>query len=165
MDDEGFLDYPRMVRHALRDVVRQALLSIAENGFPGEHHFYLAFHTDHPGVELPGSLRDQYPDEMTIVLQNQFANLHVDGDGFQVDLRFGGKLTTVGVPFAALSSFADPSVPFGLVFEQQEPTDASAEAEASRADEASENEAEGSQASEPRAEGAEVISFDAFRKR
>lgn len=161
MDDQDSLDYPRMVRHALRDVVRQALVQAAENGLPGEHHFYLAFRTDHPGVELPGSLRDQYPDEMTIVLQNQFANLHVDSDGFQVDLRFGGRMTTVGVPFAALSSFADPSVPFGLVFEPQEPAASSTEAEAETTDDPGDEE----EAPKSSDDVAEVVSLDAFRKR
>jgi hypothetical protein len=51
---------------------------------------------------------------MTIVLQHQFWNLMIDEDAFSVTLRFGAAPTTLTVPFAALTGFADPSVPFGL---------------------------------------------------
>ena len=48
------------------------------HGLPGEHHFYLTFRTDHPGVVIPPRLRAQYPQEMTIVLQHQFWDLKMD---------------------------------------------------------------------------------------
>ncbi len=50
----------------------------AENGLPGEHHFYITFRTDLPGVVIPPRLRAQYPQEMTIVLQHQFWDLRVE---------------------------------------------------------------------------------------
>ena len=51
---------------------------------------------------------------MTIVLQHQFENLIVDADGFAVSLRFKGKPEQMVIPYAAITSFADPSVNFGL---------------------------------------------------
>ena len=51
---------------------------------------------------------------MTIVLQHQFENLIVDANGFAVSLRFKGKPEQMVIPYAAITSFADPSVNFGL---------------------------------------------------
>jgi hypothetical protein len=111
------LDYPRLVHDALRDVVRSVLGQVAEDGLPGEHHFVLAFKTGEPGVRMPPFLRDLHPEEMTVLLQHQFWDLEVDREAFSVTLAFGGARHRVTVPFAAVTAFADPSVPFGLRFE------------------------------------------------
>ncbi|MCC7426141.1 MAG: Stringent starvation protein B [Alphaproteobacteria bacterium] len=110
------LRYDRMVEDALRAVVREALEFAGRHGLPGEHHFYVTFRTDHPGVQMPDHLRARYPQEITIVLQHQFWELKVFADRFQVGLSFGGVPSTLHVPFAALTQFADPSVRFGLQF-------------------------------------------------
>ena len=110
-------DYPRMIARALRDVARQALMETEKNGLPGEHHFYLSFRTGGEGVQVPGFLRDQYPDEMTIVLQSQFWDLAVDDEMFSVSLTFNGARRRIVVPFASLTAFADPSAQLGLRFE------------------------------------------------
>ncbi len=107
------IDYPELVRAALLGMVRQLLGRVAEEGLPGEHHYYIGFRTDAPGVELPGSLRQRHPREMTIVLQHQFWGLEVSDSGFSVTLRFSGAPTRLAVPWQALTSFADPSVPCG----------------------------------------------------
>ena len=111
-------DYPALLRQATIGVVREVLAETATNGLAGEHHFYLTFRTGDDGVAIPPSLRARYPETMTIVLQHQFAELVVDDDAFAVTLRFGGAWERVHVPFAALASFLDPSVPFGLDFTQ-----------------------------------------------
>jgi hypothetical protein len=108
------LPYDLWVEQALRQVIRRALAHVARSGLPGEHHFYLTFRTTTPGVVLSEALRAQYPDEMTIVLQNQFWNLTVHDEGFEVALSFGGARTTLGIPFHAITAFADPGVNFGL---------------------------------------------------
>jgi hypothetical protein len=108
------LDYPELLRGALLSLVRQVLERIAREGLPGEHHFYLTFDTRAPGVALAEPLRSRYPEEMTVVLQNQFWNLEVGGESFSVTLRFGGAPQRVTVPWRALTAFVDPSVPFGL---------------------------------------------------
>ena len=122
---EDPLDYPRLLRDALRSVVRRALRVAAEQGLPGEHHFFVSFLTGHPGVVVPAVVRRQHPGEMTIVLQHQFWNLEVEEDAFSVDLRFGGVMSRVTVPFSALTAFADPSCDLGLRFDSgaEEPAD------------------------------------------
>jgi hypothetical protein len=114
---KDWLRYDRLVEDALRSVVRRALLEVAANGLPGDHHFYLTFHTQDPGVGLSPVLRAQYPKEMTIVLQHQFWGLEVTEEGFTVKLSFGGVRETLVIPFQSVVSFADPSVKFGLQFE------------------------------------------------
>jgi hypothetical protein len=110
------IGYPELLQDAMRGVVRTVLARVAAHGLPGDHHFYLTFRTSAPGVELSERLRRQWPDEMTIVLQNQFSNLAVDERHFAVTLRFDGVPERLGVPFAALTGFADPSVELGLRF-------------------------------------------------
>ena len=78
---ESLLPYDEWMEAAMRQVVAQAVEYVAANGLPGEHHFYLTFRTDHPGVVIPPRLRAQYPQEMTIVLQHQFWDLKMDDRG------------------------------------------------------------------------------------
>jgi hypothetical protein len=113
---ESLLPYAEWAEEALRQVAVRALSHAAEHGLPGDHHFYLTFRTDLPGVDIPPRLLAQYPQEMTIVLQHQFWDLKVEPDHFSVGLAFGGVPGKLVVPFAALTSFADPQVRFGLRF-------------------------------------------------
>ncbi len=115
-DARDEIGYGRLVQEALRGVARGALRHAAREGLPGEHHFYVTFRTRAEGVVLPPRVSAQFPDEMTIVLQHQFWNLEVDEPSFSVTLRFGGQPERLTVPFAALTSFVDPSVEFGLSF-------------------------------------------------
>jgi uncharacterized protein len=110
------INYQRFVEDALRDAVRRLLAEVAEQGLPGEHYFYISFRTNHPGVAMPRSLRDLYPEEMRIILQNQFWNLEVGADFFAVELSFSASRQRLLVPFTALTTFADPSVEFALRF-------------------------------------------------
>jgi hypothetical protein len=113
---EDFMRYDRLVEDAMRGVVRAALERTAEEGLPGEHHFYITFLTGADGVTIPGFLRERYPDEMTIVLQHRFSDLEVGQDGFGVTLTFNEVPARLLVPFEALTAFADPSVRFGFTF-------------------------------------------------
>ena len=115
--DPDKIDYSAILQDALRDAVRRVLEQVAEHGLPGEHHFYIGFRTAFPGVEVPRFLRDQYPEEVTIILQHQFWGLEVTPDAFSVLLTFGGSRQRLLVPFAALTTFADPSADFGLRFD------------------------------------------------
>jgi hypothetical protein len=116
--DPDTIDYPAILHEALRDAVRRILEQVAEHGLPGEHHFYVGFRSQFPGVEVPRFLREQYPEEITIILQNQFWGLEVAPEAFSVLLSFGGSRQRLYVPFAALTSFADPSANFGLRFQE-----------------------------------------------
>lgn len=113
---QNTLDYERLVDGALKGVVRESLAVAARRGLPGAHHFYVTFKTTHPGVEISDALHGRYPDEMTIVLQHQFWGLEVNEDAFEVTLSFSGVSERLKVPYAALTSFVDPSVKFGLQF-------------------------------------------------
>ena len=117
--------YDILTQDALRGVVRTVLEDAARNGLPGEHHFYVAFDTRADGVKLSQRMRTQYPEEMTVVLQHQFWDLVVTDEHFEVGLSFGGVPERVVVPFAAIKSFVDPSVQFGVQFEMLVETDGS----------------------------------------
>jgi hypothetical protein len=110
--------YDILAQEALRGVVRTVLTDAAENGLPGEHHFYISFDTCADGVRLSPRMLAEYPKEMTIVLQHQFWDLMVTEEGFEVGMSFGGIPERVVVPFAAIKGFRDPSVEFGLRFQE-----------------------------------------------
>lgn len=109
--------YDLLAQEALRGVVRHVLADAAKNGLPGDHHFYISFDTGAEGVRISPRLREQYPEEITIILQHQFWDLSVSDEGFEVGLSFGGVPERLVVPFAAIKGFFDPSVQFGLQFE------------------------------------------------
>ena len=117
MSDDRY-PYEDWVRQALQGVLQRALRQLANEGFAGDHHLFVSFDTNHPDVRIPGFLRAQYPDEITIVLQHQFEDLVVGDDSFQVSLSFSGQKQRLMVPFVAVRSFADPSVNFGLQMNQ-----------------------------------------------
>ncbi len=163
---ESLLPYDEWTQQALRQVVERALSHLAENGLPGEHHFYLTFRTDHPATVVPARLKAQYPQEMTIVLQHQFRDAQMSDGLFSVVLSFGGVPSTLVIPLAAITGFADPAVQFVLRF--QSPIDIAnteeddGEAAAEDATQA-EPEAAGDDAEPP--ETPQVVSLDAFRRR
>ncbi len=105
-----------MVQKALRLVVKEALETAIKDGLAGDHHFYISFATQFNGVEIPQYLKNQYPDDITIVLQHEFWDLEVWDDRFCVTLCFDDEYERLVVPFASLVGFADPSVKFGLQF-------------------------------------------------
>lgn len=113
---KDYIGYDAMTDRALRSVVREALRHIHKHGFVASHHFYLTFKVTEPGVEMPDFLRQRYSDEMTIVLQNQFWDLKVGEDSFEVTLTFQKLPATLVVPYSALTAFVDPGVQFGLQF-------------------------------------------------
>ncbi|MEA2599666.1 MAG: uncharacterized protein QOF89_658 [Acidobacteriota bacterium] len=155
MDPEK-IDYPAILQEALRDAVRRILEQVSEHGLPGEHHFYIGFRTEFPGVEVPRFLREQYPEEITIILQNQFWGLEVGPEDFSVLLSFGGSRQRLRVPFAALTAFADPSADFGLRFQDV------GEAGAGEPEPAADPEAEPPAGP---ARSGDVIQFDPSRRR
>ena len=110
------LNYELLVEDALRSVVRSSLRIVENIGLPGETHFYINFITGHDGVELDDDLRVKHPEQMTIVIQHQYADLQVRDDHFSITLFFGGKPSPMIIPFQAVTSFNDPSVGFGLQF-------------------------------------------------
>jgi len=116
---QDLMNYNGLVENALRGVVRTALTQAAEDGLPGNHHFYIGFRTGADDVDIPDYLKDRYPDEMTIVVQHQFWGLDITGEWFEITLSFNKRQERLHIPFAAITSFFDPSVQFGLQFQAQ----------------------------------------------
>ncbi len=169
--------YDVLTRDALRGVLRRVLSDAAVHGLPGEHHFFITFLSTAEGVKLSPRLLAQYPDEMTIILQHQFWDLAVHDDRFEVGLSFGGIPERLVVPFAAIKSFFDPSVQFGLQFETADAAAATmADAEAPAKNLPAAPAPSAPAAGQPAAaekpeepgkpgEGAEVVRLDRFRKK
>ncbi len=109
-------DYETIVQRALRGAVKESLEMVRDHGFSGSHHFYITFQTNRTDVTIPEFLREKHPEEITIVLQHQFWDLIVTDTGFSVSLSFNDKHESLKVPYAAIVSFLDPSVKFGLQF-------------------------------------------------
>jgi hypothetical protein len=133
MTGEPTIDYEALALEAMRGVVRTVLQRIAKSGLPGDHHFYISFATDQPGIVLSKRLREKYPREMTIVLQHRFWDLNVSDDRFEVKLTFDGIPERLVIPFAAIKVFFDPSVRYGLQFEEHDLGPESGESAASLA--------------------------------
>ncbi|KWV91976.1 SspB family protein [Erythrobacter sp. YT30] len=116
---DSLIPYDEIVQEALRAVVGRVLGEIESGGgeLPGNHHFYITFKTSAPGVSIPQHLKERFPDEMTIVLQNKFWELEVRDTGFSVGLSFNQIPAKLEVPFAAITAFVDPAVDFGLQFQ------------------------------------------------
>lgn len=191
---KDLIRYDLLVQDALKSVVRKVLTDATRNGLPGEHHFYISFLTGHPGVNLSSRLREKYPQEMTIVVQHQFWDLHVGENAFEIGLSFSNIPERLHIPFDALTGFFDPSVQFGLKFNSGDEEDEANEPvaldnefarkakrqkakKAERTDketiqamESTDKEAEPETAAEEtksdkEGSGAEVVSLDAFRKK
>lgn len=156
------IDYGGLMHRALRGLIRSVLEDVAAKGLPGQHHFFITFDTNTPGVVMADWLRERYPQEMTIVIQHWFSGLEVDEDGFRITLNFGNQPEPLEIPFDALRTFVDPSVEFGLRFESHD-----AETEDGAREEQAEADAEGGDPPEDEAPArpeAEVVSLDQFRK-
>ncbi|MGH7025373.1 MAG: SspB family protein [Caulobacteraceae bacterium] len=148
---KDLIGYAALQQDALRSVVRGALQCAGTpHGLPGDHHFYISFRTDFPDVIVPEELVGRYPEEMTIVLQNQFWDLSPGPESFSVTLQFSGQPKSLSIPYAALTRFYDPSVQYLLQFT---PTAAPVRQAPER------------QAEPPRDEGPKVVSLDQFRKK
>src|SRR3546814_16418642 len=106
MSDEvrdSLIPYDEIVQDALRAVVGRVLSQVeGSDSLPGEHHFYITFKTQAPGVAIPAHLTAKYPDEMTIVLQNRYWDLTVADDHFSVGLSFNQTPSILTIPYAAI---------------------------------------------------------------
>ena len=161
---KDYIGYETMTDAALRGVVREALRHVEKQGLVGSHHFYLTFKTNYPGVEIPDFLHEQYPDEMTIVLQHQFWGMKVEDDHFEVTLTFKKLPATLSIPFVALTGFADPGVQFALQFKAARAAEGAQPLATAPAEKTEEPAAEAPPEDEKPAPG-EVVSLDAFRKK
>ncbi|NOD75495.1 MULTISPECIES: SspB family protein [unclassified Ruegeria] len=114
------IDYGNLMHSAMRGLIKKVLTDVSETGLPGAHHFFITFDTREDGVDIADWLRERYPEEMTIVMQHWFENLEVGESGFAITLNFGDAPEPLYIPYAAIKTFVDPSVEFGLRFESPE---------------------------------------------
>lgn len=156
------IDYGNLMHDAMRGLIRKVLLDVADRGLPGNHHFFITFDTSHPDAELADWLSDRYPGEMTVVMQHWYDNLEVTDEGFSVTLNFGDAPEPLYIPYDAIRTFVDPSVEFGLRFEQQEPEDD--EDELPDTPKAAPEKPLKPVSSDKEAKDAEIVSLDSFRK-
>lgn len=161
-DPDDYLRYDKLVESALRGVVRQAIEEVMAYGLLDEHHFYITFLTEYPGVDIPEYLKERYPGEMTIVLQYQFYDLDVDEEKMSVTLSFNNVPERLIIPLAAISIFADPSVNFALQFQPVgEGEDTPTGLEPGPGDDAEDTD----ESAKDEGKTGEVISLDQFRKK
>ncbi len=149
------IDYGTLMHKAMRTLIFDVLKDVEQSGLPGEHHFFITFDTTVEGVEISEWLRQRYPEEMTIVIQHWFDGLNVKEDGFDITLNFGDQPESLVVPFLAILTFVDPSVEFGLRFEQSEDDE---QPKFSEMEKANDQEKKSSK------KKGDVVSLDSFRK-
>lgn len=166
------MNYDQLTQDAMRAVVKRALEHVVEHGLPGDHHFYVSFDTNFPGVVISESIYEQYPDEMTIVIQHQFWGLEVKDGMLRIELSFNNVPEKLEIPLMSIIGFFDPHVQFGIQFEipeeileaieelekQDSDDDAEAKTDEGKTDEKADTDDKANK-------GAQVVSLDAFRKK
>jgi hypothetical protein len=167
---DSLIPYDEIVQEALRAVVGRVLGEIQSGGseLPGNHHFYITFKTGAAGVSIPPHLRERFPDEMTIVLQNKFWELEVRDDGFSVGLSFNQIPAKLSVPFAAITAFVDPAVDFGLQFQASDfalAPEGHDDAENDGTSDAAATAQQAGEDAEPPKDGSNVVEVDFGRKK
>ena len=152
------INYAQMMQKAMQSLMIDVLKKISKNGLPGNHHYFISFDTKFEGVVVAYWIKERYPEEMTIVIQHWFDNLEVNADNFSITLNFGDNPENLTIPWNSISTFVDPSVEFGLRFEDEanEDIDAVEEIPESKMviiEDDDENNV------------AEIVSLDSFRKK
>ncbi|HSF92680.1 MAG TPA: ClpXP protease specificity-enhancing factor SspB [Paracoccaceae bacterium] len=155
------INYGHRMHKAMQHLLKELLEDVAAEGLPGEHHFFITFDTRHPGVDIADWLKERYPEEMTIVMQEWFADLAIMKDRFTVTLNFGNSPEPLVVPFDSIKTFVDPSVEFGLRFDNIKHGEA--HEDDSEDDDLAFEDDEDEDASSKSGD-AEIVSLDAFRK-
>lgn len=108
------LDYKQLMVESFYHIFRRALTYLGEYGASEQHFIRLSFITNDPRVKMPDFLRQQYPEEMTIILQHRFRHLLADEAGFSVELQFIGRWQLLYVPWDQVSGFFDEPAEFAI---------------------------------------------------
>ncbi len=115
-----FIDYGKRINQAILNVIKEILKDLSKSKISSNHCFYITFKTKAKGVELPSFLKKEYPDEMTIVLQNQYWDLKIRKNDFSVVLLFNKKKELLIVHFNSIVKFYDPFVKFSIQLDFKE---------------------------------------------
>ena len=89
---------------ASRNTIAETLRRAAE-----DRPVNVTFQTRAEGVKISEKLKSKYSDAMTIILQNDFEQLNIKDDRFEVLLRLMGARERLSVPFTAIKAFWDKS--------------------------------------------------------
>ena len=186
---QDHIRYDILAQDALRGVIRKVLTEVGATGYlPGDHHFFITFLTQAPGVRISTPLKERYPEQMTIVIQHQFWELKVTESLFEIGLSFSDKPEKLVIPFAAIRGFYDPSVNFELEFDtvlehaandadgvmpdgEDEAEEApaaiveTAKPKAKKGDKAAKAAEAAAKDGDDKKAGADVVSLDSFRKK
>lgn len=165
MKTGNVIRYDLIVQEAMLGVVKQVLSDAEKNGLTGDHHYYLTYATDYPGVEMPSHLLEKYPSEITIVLQHEFEDLKVTDKGFSVTLWFNNVPAHLTVPYKAVRAFFDPSVKFGLQFNSLDDEEEDRKETPAAVSEGKASDVKSAETGEGEDGKGKVISLDAFRKK
>ena len=117
------INYAQMMQKAMQGLMIDVLKKTSINGLPGNHHYFISFKTKSEGVIVADWIKERYPEEMTIVIQHWFDNLNVNDNYFSITLNFGDNPENLTIPWDSILTFVDPSVEFGLRFEDEENKD------------------------------------------
>jgi hypothetical protein len=158
------IDYGNLMHRAMRSLIQEVLTEVQAEGLPGGHHFFITFDTGHPDVMIADWLSDRYPDDMTVVMQHWYDDLKVDDDGFAVTLNFGDAPERLYIPFDAIKTFVDPSVEFGLRFENQDDEEEDEDPIPLPRHAHPVDTDEGDKGGDAPTKDADVVSLDSFRK-
>ena len=161
----NIINYKKIMNSASLDAVKSILLDVSYNGLPGNHHFYITFDMSIDGVETSIALKEKYPNEMTIVIQNWYEGLIVNDSYFSITLNFGNVPETMQIPFSAIKSFVDPSVEFGLSFDIQDNNQNQLESQPKINDSNDQHSTQTEENNIPaNKKSGEVVSIESFRK-
>lgn len=108
------INYSEILNKNLINVLKDVLFDIRNNGLKDGHHLYITFYTNNNKTIIPDWLKDQFPKEMTIVIQYEYSNLQVFENKFNISLSFNNIKADLSIPFKTVISFADPFANFGL---------------------------------------------------
>ena len=114
-----FIDYGDRINTAILGVVKDILKDLSDSKISSNHCFYISFKTKDKNVKISDNLKKEYPNEMTIVLQNQFWNLVVKKIPF-LSHYHSIKKESLEIPYKSVTKFYDPFVKFSIQLDSKE---------------------------------------------
>tara|TARA_Y200000002_G_scaffold348905_1_gene325203 strand:- start:721 stop:1143 length:423 start_codon:yes stop_codon:yes gene_type:complete len=112
------IQYQKILDKNMLNVLKDILKNIRDNGLSNNNHLYITFLTNHKNVEMPNWLKQNYPQEMTIVIQYEYYDLEINTKNFSISLSFNDIKANLIIDYNSIVSFADPSANFGLILQK-----------------------------------------------
>ena len=114
--ENSVINYHKLVTDAYLDVIKKALAVAAADPVPGKFCFEITIDTTDFEVSVPPWLRDQFPNNITVIINQQYENLEVHDSYFAVTLFFNGTPVRMDVPFKSVLFFHDAIHGFKTMF-------------------------------------------------